>query len=203
MRQCQYSHVSPCCKIDQWLQCLPDFFIGILIARYVARDGIENDNSEVRQVLCKRIELIGMLGDIEIILGNKVDTVQVYFRKKYDLNGTAVTGMIYLTADNDMRFFINEQYILDDAADNFTVLDSVDFSVIQPYLKSGDNILALHVVDTDGTAGGVKVYGHLELIPLDIMASMEQRTKLGKLQVDPVVLKKINTLNKNRITINN
>ncbi len=72
-----------------------------------------------------------------------------------------------------MRLFINEQYILDDVADNFTVLDSVDFPVIQPYLKPGENVFALHVIDTDGTAGGVKLYSHLELIPLDIMASVE------------------------------
>jgi hypothetical protein len=93
----------------------------------------------------------------------QTDTVQVYFRKKVNLNGTGVTGMIYLTADNDLRLFINEQYILDDVSDNFTVLDSVDFSVMQPYLKSGENVFVLHVIDTDGTAGGVKLYGHLGL----------------------------------------
>jgi tetratricopeptide (TPR) repeat protein len=131
------------------------------------------------------------------------DTVQVFFRKKVTLNGTGVTGVIYLTADNDMRLFINEQYILDDVADNFTVLDSVDFPVIQPFLRSGENVFALHVIDTDGTAGGVKLYCHLELIPLDIMAAAEQSTMIGKLNIDPLLLKKINTLNKNRITINN
>ncbi len=34
-------------------------------------------------------------------VARQTDTVQVYFRKKVNLNGTGVTGMIYLTADND------------------------------------------------------------------------------------------------------
>jgi len=59
------------------------------------------------------------------------------------------------------------------------------------------------VVDTDGTAGGVKLHGDLELIPLDITTAVEEKSRVRKLDIDPVVLKKINTLNKNRITINN
>jgi tetratricopeptide (TPR) repeat protein len=169
--------------------------------------GLHRDSTGTVQVDTSKsvmdTSLAAVTTPVDTTQAKKVDTVQVYFRKKINLNGTAVTGIIYLTADNDLRLFINEQYILDDAADNFTVLDSVDFSVMQPYLKSGENIFAMHVVDTDATGGGVKIYGHLELIPLDIMAAMEQKTKLNKLNVDPVVLKKINTLNKNRITINN
>ena len=132
-----------------------------------------------------------------------IDTVAVYFRKKVDLEGTAVGGRIYLTADNDVRLFINEEYIIDDEADNFMMRDSVDFTVLQPYLKTGLNVFALHVVDTDGTAGGVKLHGDLELIPLDITTAVEEKSRVRKLDIDPVVLKKINTLNKNRITINN
>jgi hypothetical protein len=102
-----------------------------------------------------------------------------------------------------VRLFINEEYIIDDEGDNFMVRDSVDFSVLQPYLKTGLNVFALHVVDTDGTAGGVKLHGDLELIPMDITSAVEEKSRVKKLDADPVEMKKINTLNKNRITINN
>ncbi len=129
------------------------------------------------------------------------DTVQVYFRKKIDLKGTPVEGIIYITADNDFNFFLNEEYITDDELNNFAIIDTVDFGYLSYSIKPGINTLALRVTDTDKTGNGVKIYGYLELIPIDILAAMEERSKLAELDIDPVILRRINTLNKNRITV--
>jgi tetratricopeptide (TPR) repeat protein len=129
------------------------------------------------------------------------DTIQVYFRKKIDLKGTPVEGTIYITADNDFNFFLNEEYITDDELDNFAIIDTVDFGYLSYSVKPGINTLALRVTDTDRTGNGVKIYGFLELIPLDILAAMEERSKVEELNIDPAILKRINTLNKNRITV--
>jgi hypothetical protein len=129
-----------------------------------------------------------------------IDTV--YFRKKINLQGTPVEGIIYLTADNDYIFFLNEEYIIDDEANNFAIIDTLDFSYVSYYIKPGDNILAIRAVDTDNSGGGVKIYGYLELLPLDLTAAVREQSEVKKLDVDPMILKKLNTLNKNRITIN-
>jgi tetratricopeptide (TPR) repeat protein len=129
-----------------------------------------------------------------------IDTV--YFRKKINLQGTPVEGIIYLTADNDYIFFLNEEYIIDDEANNFAIIDTLDFSYVSYYIKPGDNILAIRAVDTDISGGGVKIYGYLELLPLDLTAAVREQSEVKKLDVDPMILKKLNTLNKNRITIN-
>ena len=129
------------------------------------------------------------------------DTVQVYFRKIIDLEGTPVDGNLYITADNDYRFFLNSEYIIDDDADSFARIDTIDYGYISYSIKPGRNILAIHTVDTDKSGGGVKVYGYIELLPLDISAAAEEQGKIIQLDVDPIILKKINTLNKNRISL--
>ncbi|MEE9118895.1 MAG: hypothetical protein V3U02_09940, partial [Calditrichia bacterium] len=129
------------------------------------------------------------------------DTVQVYFRKKITLDGTPVDGYFYITADNDFNFFLNEEYITDDEDDNFAIIDTVDFGYISYSVKQGVNILSIRAIDTDNSQQGVKLYGYFELIPLDIIAAVEQGSQVAALDVDPVILRRINTLNKNRITV--
>jgi hypothetical protein len=45
------------------------------------------------------------------------------------------------------------------------------------------------------------LYGYFEILPIDLTAALEAKTKVKKLDVDPILLKKINILNKNRITV--
>jgi TolA-binding protein len=129
------------------------------------------------------------------------DTVEVYFRRLINFDGTPVEGTIYMTADDDFRLFINGEYIIDDIDDSFAVLDTVSYYDISYYLTPGENLFAIHVVDLDNSAGGVKLYGNFELLPSDVSASVEEKARVKQLAIDPVVLKRINTLNKNRITL--
>jgi hypothetical protein len=129
------------------------------------------------------------------------DTVQVYFRKKITLDGTPVDGYFYITADDDFNFFLNEEYITDDEDDNFAIVDTVDFGYISYSVKQGTNILSLRAMDTDKSERGVKLYGYFELIPLDVTAAVTQSGQVAALDIDPVILRRINTLNKNRITV--
>jgi len=129
-----------------------------------------------------------------------IDTV--YFRKIINIEGTPIDGNIYITADNDYIFFLNEEYIIDDEANNFAIIDTLDFGYISYYLKSGENVFTIRAVDNDQSGGGVKIYGYIEMLPMDLVAAVEERTRIVGLDIDPVILKKINILNKNRISIN-
>jgi hypothetical protein len=129
------------------------------------------------------------------------DTVQVYFRKILTLEGTPVDGYFYITADDDFNFFINEEYITDDEDNNFAIVDTVDYGYFSYSVKQGTNIISLRATDYDNTKGGVKLYGYFELIPLDITAAVAENSRVAALDIDPVILKRINTLNKNRITV--
>jgi hypothetical protein len=68
-------------------------------------------------------------------------------------------------------------------------------------VKQGANILAIRVTDTDNSARGVKLYGYFELIPMDITAAVTANSQVAALDIDPVILRRLNTLNKNRITV--
>ncbi len=129
------------------------------------------------------------------------DTVTLYFRKKVNLTGTPVGGMIYITADNDFRFFINGEYIIDDELNNFAVVDTIDYETISYYLKSGENTFAIEAVDWDNSGGGVKIAGYIEVLPTDIMDKIASGAQTSGLNVDPAELKKVNILNKNRISV--
>lgn len=126
----------------------------------------------------------------------------VFFRKKFYIDGTPTNGTFVVTADDDYRLYLNGDYIIDDPENSFTVLDSIDFITLEYSLKKGDNILAIDVEDKDFTAQGLMFYGYFEVIPSDITDAAERQARAARVVVDPQILKRINILNKNRISIN-
>jgi hypothetical protein len=132
---------------------------------------------------------------------SSADTL-VFFRKGFILDGTPVSGEFYVTADDDYRVYLNGEYLIDDEANTYAIIDTLDYYTIEYYIKSGANILAIDVEDKDLTAGGLKFYGFFEILPSDITAAAEERARAKSVEVDPVVLKKINILNRNRISTN-
>lgn len=129
----------------------------------------------------------------------EVDT-QVYFRKSFDIDGTPVSGAFYVTADEDYRVFLNGEYMIDDMLDNYSIIDTLDYYTLEYSVKPGKNVIAVDVIDADSSAGGMKFYGFFEILPSDITAAAEKQARVEKIIVDPVVLKKLNVLNKNRIS---
>lgn len=125
----------------------------------------------------------------------------VFFRKTFELSGKPMGGNVYLTADDDFRIYINGEYILDDEANDYAQLDTLDFYTIEIYLKKGRNVIAVDVADNDLTARGLKLYAEFELLPENITAAAEDRAKVKKVVVEPSILRKVNILNRNRISL--
>ena len=126
----------------------------------------------------------------------------VFFRKKFTVDGTPTSGMFIVTADDDYRLYLNGDYIIDDADNLFTKLDSIDYITLEFSLKKGENILAIDVEDKDLTAQGLMFYGFFEIIPADVTEAAERQARAERVIVDPKILRRINVLNKNRITSN-
>ena len=110
--------------------------------------------------------------------------------------------MFIVTADDDYRLYLNGDYIIDDAYNLFTKLDSIDYITLEFSLKKGENILAIDVEDKDLTAQGLMFYGFFEVIPADVTEAAERQARAERVIVDPKILRRINVLNKNRITSN-
>jgi len=125
----------------------------------------------------------------------------VFFRKTFEINGTPISGAIYVTADESFHMWLNGEYLLDDANNFYTKLDTLDYYTFDIVLKKGENVLTMDVEDKDRTAGGLKFYAVFELLPGDITAAAEEKAKVKKIFVDPSILRKVNILNRNRISL--
>lgn len=131
----------------------------------------------------------------------QADTL-LFFRKSFEVDGTPVSGEMYVTADNDFRLYLNGEYIIDDELDNYSVLDTLDYYTFDVFLKKGKNVISIDVEDKDLSAGGLKFYAFTEILPSDITAAAEEKAKVKKVIVDSEILRKVNILNKNRISVN-
>jgi len=127
----------------------------------------------------------------------------VFFRKTFELKGTPLGGKFYTSADNDFRIYLNGEYLLDDEANDYTTLDSLDYYTFDTYLRQGKNVIGIDVEDKDLTGKGMKFYGYLEILPADITSAAEERAKVEKVIVDPALLKRIYILSKSRIPLSN
>ncbi len=125
----------------------------------------------------------------------------VFFRKTFEVNGKPVNGVFYVTADEDFRIYLNGEYLLDDEANDYAVVDTLDFYTFDIYLKQGKNVFAVDVEDRDGTRGGLKIYGYIEILPADILKAAAEKAQEKKIFVDPALLKRMNVLIKNRIAL--
>ncbi len=125
----------------------------------------------------------------------------VFFRKIINVDGKIVSANIYVTADDDYRLYMNGEYIIDDDANDFSVLDSLDFYTLERYLKTGKNVIAVDVKDNDRTKGGLKLYGYFEVIPSDMFSNAESENTKVQQFIDPKILKATNILRKNRIPL--
>lgn len=125
----------------------------------------------------------------------------VFFRKSFDINGTPLSGALYITADEDFRIYLNGEYLLDDELNNYNVIDSLDYYTFDIYLKKGKNELAIDVEDKDLTGQGLKMYGYFEVLPADITSAAEEKAKVKQVFVEPNILRRVNILNKNRISL--
>ncbi len=133
-----------------------------------------------------------------------IDSI-IYFRKTVQFDGTPVAGKFYITADDDFHLYINGEYMINDSdtLNGFHNIDSVDFDYFQEFVSQGENVIAVDVEDKNLTGGGLRFYGYIDLLPADITASAEERAKVKKVVVDPLILRKVNILNKNRISNQN
>ena len=140
------------------------------------------------------------LANESFIASNDADTL-VFFRKGFEINGTPLDGNFYVTADNDFRIYLNGEYLLDDEANDYAKLDTLDYYTFDIILKQGKNVIGIDVEDKDHSRQGLKFYGYVEVLPADITASAEEKAKVKKIEIDPIILKKVNILNKNRISV--
>jgi len=80
----------------------------------------------------------------------KIPAKRVFFRKAFTVEGLPVAGQIELSVDDEYNLFLNEEYLAGAAAASAAEMKSHDLSGA---LRSGKNVLAVEVTDTNGSGG--------------------------------------------------
>ncbi len=130
------------------------------------------------------------------------DTLTAYFRKKINFGSKPVGGFIAITGDNGYRLYLNDVYITGVDSSGFQKVEIINFDTYSEFLQDGTNLFAVSVTDVDGPPRrGLRFYFFAEMLPGEISNVLENiRSKMGEQDVPAEQLKKVNTLNKNRIT---
>ncbi len=146
------------------------------------------------------------------VAGDSIDTVNavsdmaaanpdtlVFFRTSFDIDGKIVDGMMYVTADEDFRIYLNGEYLLDDEDNDFMVVDSLDFYTFDRFVRNGKNVLAIDVKDSDLTGAGLKFFAYFEVIPSEFLNANDNKKVVEKIYIAPEKLTRLNITKKNRI----
>ena len=106
----------------------------------------------------------------------------VYFRKKFMVAGLPVAGQIQLLADDSFNLFVNGEYIAEfnKPAQEKSAVQIKDFS---NYLRSGENIIALEVRDTDASGGFLEAVIFVKSLPGWDQREAELRAKKERREV--------------------
>ncbi len=123
----------------------------------------------------------------------------VFFRTSFNIDGKVVDGMMYVTADEDFRLYLNGEYLLDDEDNDIMVIDSLDFYTFDRFMLDGKNVLAIDVKDTDLTGAGLKFFAYFEVIPSEFLNANDNKKVDEKVFIAPDKLTRLNITKKNRI----
>ncbi|GAB4174010.1 MAG: hypothetical protein Kow00108_08890 [Calditrichia bacterium] len=128
------------------------------------------------------------------------DSAFAYFRVWFDVPSKPISAKLIVTADNDFRLYLNEEYIIDDFDNNFDKVEVLDLNYLQDFLKIGQNLIAIDVVDKDGKPRkGLKFALILEMMPKELESTLAKMRKINENLGDEQKLKNVSILNLNKI----
>ena len=154
-----------------------------------------------------RSDTLAAISDTSVTMSavdtSAADTAQApvvaFFRKPWYLRSTPINAELAITADQSFRLFINEQYIVGRDQVDYQEVTRVPFEAIREILKSGDNIIACRVEDSNRPHYGLRFYLEVALKPSQLEDIKQQIARSMQINVDPHKLDRMVTLNRNRI----
>lgn len=94
-----------------------------------------------------------------------VDSIQIYFRKKFEVTGRLYSGRFLGTGDGIVDFFMNDELITNFEQVEYDSLDTGDWTFFQEALNVGDNVISLWVTDETRPRQGLRFYLELLVLP--------------------------------------
>jgi len=139
--------------------------------------------------------------DTNLVQGpSEPDTVTVYFRKVFQLPAKAINGWAVITGDNSYQFFLNGEYIIGVDSTDYENDRYIPFEALSEFLKKGDNLIAIKLVDMNGKPHlGLRFYLTTEILPTEVSKTIAKIKQIQEEKISDKILKRIAILNKNKI----
>jgi TolA-binding protein len=128
------------------------------------------------------------------------DSAFAYFRKWFELPAKPIKALMLVTADNDFRLYINEEYIIDDFDNQYEISEKMELVDLQDFVKVGKNLIAIDVIDSDGKPRrGLRFYLIFEMMPRELESTIAKMKRIEEKVKDKQKMRISSILNLNRV----
>ena len=118
----------------------------------------------------------------------------LYFRKQFKITDIPVSAMLKVQADDNMEIFINGVKVFQEKADTLGWKQTFPVNV-NDFIRQGENIVAIHVSDTDSTQKGMRAIFKIQLLRQATIKKVSQSVKQEEINYAKTIEKQAFLLN--------
>ncbi|NOY76602.1 MAG: tetratricopeptide repeat protein [Calditrichaeota bacterium] len=119
---------------------------------------------------------------------------ELYFRKHVEISDIPVSAMLKIQADDNMEIFLNGVKVFQEKADTLGWKQAFPVNVNE-FIRQGDNVVAIHVTDTDSTRKGMRAIFQIQLLRKATIQKVSQSVKQEEINYEKEVEKQAFLLN--------
>ena len=101
---------------------------------------------------------------------------ELYFKKRFEISDIPVSAKLKIQADDNMEIFINGVKVFQEKADTLGWKQVFPVNVNE-FIRQGDNVVAIHVTDTDSTQKGMRAIFQIQLLRKATIQKVSQSVK--------------------------
>ncbi len=119
----------------------------------------------------------------------------LYFRKVFTISDLPVAADLKIQADDNVKIFVNGVKVFSEESDTLGWKQVFPVNV-NDFVKSGQNVIAIHVSDTDGSGKGMRAGLQIQLLRKQSIEKVSQEVKQQEVNFDRNLAKQTFLLNR-------
>ena len=101
---------------------------------------------------------------------------ELYFKKRFEISDIPVSAKLKIQADDNMEIFINGVKVFQEETDTLGWKQAFPVNV-NDFIRQGENVVAIHVTDTDSTQKGMRAIFQIQLLRKATIQKVSQSVK--------------------------
>ena len=120
---------------------------------------------------------------------------ELYFRKSFTISDVPVAADLKIQADDNVKIFLNGVKVFAEESDTLGWKQVFPVNV-NDFIKTGKNVVAIHVSDTDGSGKGMRAGLQIQLLRKKSIKQVSQAVKQQEANFDRMLAKQTFLLNR-------